>query len=112
MQALQRIKMCWFMACGLIHSVLEGYFALFHKTLAGEQTFLAQLCKCKVYSLYLHSYIINLHSWKSTTTCYKKVLLRERRRHTARRVASTRYAVPDIKVQNVSSAADKFRLQK
>jgi len=40
-----RVKVCWFVSCGLIHSVLEGYFSLFHKTLAGEDTYLAQMCE-------------------------------------------------------------------
>lgn len=40
-----KIKILWFMACGLIHFVLEGYFSVNHRTLAGEQTFLAQLWK-------------------------------------------------------------------
>ncbi len=42
---ITRMKMCWFFSCALIHGILEGYFALYHKTLAGEQTFLAQMCK-------------------------------------------------------------------
>ena len=42
---ISRCKICWFMACGLIHTILEGYFSFFHKTLAGEQGFLAQMCK-------------------------------------------------------------------
>ena len=40
-----RMKMCWFVSCAVIHCILEGYFALFHKTLAGEQTILAQICE-------------------------------------------------------------------
>jgi cholestenol delta-isomerase len=44
-----RIKICWFVSCGFIHSILEGYFSVYHATLAGEQTFLAQMCKLKKY---------------------------------------------------------------
>lgn len=42
---LTRIKICWFVVCALIHGVLEAYFAVKHKTLAGEQSYLAQMCK-------------------------------------------------------------------
>lgn len=41
----QRLKMCWIVVCGLIHTILEGYFALHHKTLAGENAYLAEVCK-------------------------------------------------------------------
>lgn len=41
----RRLIVCWFVACGLIHSVLEGYFGYFHATLAGHMDFLGQLCK-------------------------------------------------------------------
>jgi len=40
-----RVKLMWFFACAMIHGILEGYFSVFHKTLAGEQTFLAQMWK-------------------------------------------------------------------
>ncbi|XP_045164462.1 3-beta-hydroxysteroid-Delta(8),Delta(7)-isomerase-like [Mercenaria mercenaria] len=40
-----RIKICWFVSCGFIHTILEGYFGVYHATLAGEQTFLAQMWK-------------------------------------------------------------------
>lgn len=40
-----RIKICWFLSCGFIHFILEGYFSLYHATLAGEQTYLAQMWK-------------------------------------------------------------------
>ncbi|XP_052781270.1 3-beta-hydroxysteroid-Delta(8),Delta(7)-isomerase-like [Mya arenaria] len=40
-----RVKVCWFVTCGLIHSILEGYFSLYHRTLAGEDTYLAQMWK-------------------------------------------------------------------
>ena len=41
-----RAKICWFLMCALIHSVVEGYFSVYHHTLAGHQTFLGQMCKC------------------------------------------------------------------
>lgn len=40
----QRLILCWFVMCGLIHTVLEGYFSIYHETLAGDMTYLAQLC--------------------------------------------------------------------
>ena len=40
-----RVKLCWFVVCGLIHMVLEGYFCVFHATIAGRNTYLAQMCK-------------------------------------------------------------------
>ena len=43
--AMLRLKICWFMSCGLIHLILEGYFSVQNRTLAGEQSFLAQMCK-------------------------------------------------------------------
>ncbi|XP_064633235.1 3-beta-hydroxysteroid-Delta(8),Delta(7)-isomerase-like [Lineus longissimus] len=42
---LDKLKLCWFVSCVLIHIVIEGYFSLNHRTLAGSQTFLAQLWK-------------------------------------------------------------------
>jgi cholestenol delta-isomerase len=42
----RRLVVCWFAACGLIHTVLEGYFGYFHATLAGNMDFLGQMCKC------------------------------------------------------------------
>ena len=44
---LQRIILCWFVMSGIIHSVLEGYFGIYHQTLAGRMTFLGQVCKFK-----------------------------------------------------------------
>ncbi|TPX55883.1 hypothetical protein PhCBS80983_g04960 [Powellomyces hirtus] len=35
----------WFVTCGFIHGVLEGYFAYNHKTIAGEHNILAELWK-------------------------------------------------------------------
>lgn len=40
-----RVKICWFVSSGLIHIILEGYFSLYHATLAGEDTYLAQMCE-------------------------------------------------------------------
>ena len=40
-----KVKVCWFVSSGLIHIILEGYFSLYHATLAGEDTYLAQMCK-------------------------------------------------------------------
>ncbi|XP_041349968.1 3-beta-hydroxysteroid-Delta(8),Delta(7)-isomerase-like isoform X2 [Gigantopelta aegis] len=41
----QRIILCWFVMSGIIHSVLEGYFGIYHQTLAGRMTFLGQVWK-------------------------------------------------------------------
>ena len=38
-------KLCWFALCAFIHTVLEGYYSLFHKTFPGGTNFLDQLCK-------------------------------------------------------------------
>ena len=48
-----RLKVCWFMACALIHTVLEGYFSVFHNSFPGRQDFLGQICKlqCLVHSI-------------------------------------------------------------
>ena len=43
--ALDRLKICWFVSCALIHTILEGHFSLQHQTLAGDQAFLSQMCK-------------------------------------------------------------------
>jgi len=42
---LLKLKVCWFLTCGLVHIVLEGYFSLFHETIAERKSFLAELCK-------------------------------------------------------------------
>ncbi|KAK6176590.1 hypothetical protein SNE40_014845 [Patella caerulea] len=42
---LERVILCWFVMCGIIHTFLEGYFSIFHATIAGEMTFLAQIWK-------------------------------------------------------------------
>ncbi|XP_046580252.1 3-beta-hydroxysteroid-Delta(8),Delta(7)-isomerase-like [Haliotis rubra] len=41
----QRVVLCWFMMCGLIHTFLEGYFGVFHDVLAGDMSFLGQVWK-------------------------------------------------------------------
>ncbi|XP_074646251.1 3-beta-hydroxysteroid-Delta(8),Delta(7)-isomerase-like [Tubulanus polymorphus] len=41
----QLLTVCWFTVCGFIHIILEGYFGLFNKTLAGSQCTLAQIWK-------------------------------------------------------------------
>lgn len=41
----RRLTVCWFVACGLIHSILEGYFSYYHATLASQMDFLAQMWK-------------------------------------------------------------------
>jgi len=43
--ALIKLKLCWFASCAGIHFILEGYFALYHRTIAGEMSFLAQVWK-------------------------------------------------------------------
>ncbi|KAH3892676.1 3-beta-hydroxysteroid-Delta(8),Delta(7)-isomerase-like [Dreissena polymorpha] len=40
-----RVKICWFVTSGLIHLILEGYYSLYNSTLAGEDTYLAQMWK-------------------------------------------------------------------
>ena len=40
-----KLKLCWFVSCGFIHSVLEAYYGVFHKTFPSHQTILAQICK-------------------------------------------------------------------
>ena len=42
---MRRLTLCWFMVCALIHTVLEGYFAVYHKTLAGHSTYLGEMCE-------------------------------------------------------------------
>ena len=42
---LERLKLVWFINCGLIHIIIEGYFSVFNKTFPGDQGFLSQMCK-------------------------------------------------------------------
>ncbi|OQV21259.1 putative 3-beta-hydroxysteroid-Delta(8),Delta(7)-isomerase [Hypsibius exemplaris] len=43
--SLSRAKICWFAVSGIIHLVIEGYFAGYHKTLHASDSFLAQVWK-------------------------------------------------------------------
>lgn len=40
-----KMKIMWFFTCGLIHTILEGYFAFFHRTIPEDTTLLGQLWK-------------------------------------------------------------------
>lgn len=40
-----RVVICWFVVCGFIHSVLEGYFAANHETIIGGGSYLSEMCK-------------------------------------------------------------------
>jgi cholestenol delta-isomerase len=42
---IDRVICAWFAICAGIHIILEGYFVVNHRTLAGESTFLAQVWK-------------------------------------------------------------------
>ncbi|KAK3773685.1 hypothetical protein RRG08_001415 [Elysia crispata] len=42
---LRRLVLCWFMICAFIHIVVEGYYAVYHATLAGHKTILGELWK-------------------------------------------------------------------
>ncbi|XP_005110221.1 3-beta-hydroxysteroid-Delta(8),Delta(7)-isomerase [Aplysia californica] len=42
---LRRLTLCWFLLCAFIHTVLEGYFAVYHATLAGHKTVLGETWK-------------------------------------------------------------------
>ncbi|KAL8164229.1 UNVERIFIED_CONTAM: hypothetical protein K2H54_047971 [Gekko kuhli] len=39
------LAICWFMICGFIHSVMEGWFIFYHTEIPGDQSFLSQLWK-------------------------------------------------------------------
>ncbi|XP_054859548.1 3-beta-hydroxysteroid-Delta(8),Delta(7)-isomerase [Eublepharis macularius] len=39
------LALCWFVICGFVHIVIEGWFSLYHVEIAGDQTFLSQLWK-------------------------------------------------------------------
>lgn len=41
----RRLALCWFAVCGFIHSVIEGWFALYYHIIPGDQSFLSQLWK-------------------------------------------------------------------
>ncbi|KAG0347657.1 hypothetical protein BG004_007226 [Podila humilis] len=40
-----QLTFLWFIMCGFIHLFLEGYFGIYHATLAGDQSPLAQIWK-------------------------------------------------------------------
>ncbi|KAF9356370.1 hypothetical protein BGX26_005360 [Mortierella sp. AD094] len=40
-----QLTFLWFVMCGFIHLFLEGYFGIYHRTLAGDQSPLAQVWK-------------------------------------------------------------------
>ncbi|GFO36735.1 3-beta-hydroxysteroid-delta(8),delta(7)-isomerase-like protein [Plakobranchus ocellatus] len=42
---LRRLVLCWFMVCAFIHTVLEGYFAVYHASIAGHSTLLGEVWK-------------------------------------------------------------------
>ncbi|XP_060108729.1 3-beta-hydroxysteroid-Delta(8),Delta(7)-isomerase [Heteronotia binoei] len=39
------LAVCWFMICGFIHGVIEGWFSLYYTEIPGDQSFLSQLWK-------------------------------------------------------------------
>ncbi|KAK0044393.1 3-beta-hydroxysteroid-Delta(8) Delta(7)-isomerase [Biomphalaria pfeifferi] len=41
----RRMVLCWFFLCAFIHMVLEGYFAIYHATLAGHTSILGEMWK-------------------------------------------------------------------
>lgn len=49
---LEKCSLSWFAMCGFIHMVIEGYFSLYHQTLAGHDSFLGQLCKHIFYAIF------------------------------------------------------------
>ncbi|CAG5118687.1 unnamed protein product [Candidula unifasciata] len=42
---IRRVALCWFMLCAFIHIVIEGYFAVYHATLAGHTSLLGEMWK-------------------------------------------------------------------
>lgn len=42
---LEKGVFVWFVICGFIHTFFEGYFGLFHKSMAGDNTLFGQLWK-------------------------------------------------------------------
>ena len=42
---IQRLLICWLIVSGTIHILLEGYFGLRHRAMAGESSFFGQLCE-------------------------------------------------------------------
>ncbi|XP_066529248.1 3-beta-hydroxysteroid-Delta(8),Delta(7)-isomerase [Hoplias malabaricus] len=41
----RRLALCWFTVSGFIHSVIEGWFALYYPIIPSDQSFLSQLWK-------------------------------------------------------------------
>uniref|UniRef100_A0A8C5QIT8 EBP cholestenol delta-isomerase n=1 Tax=Leptobrachium leishanense TaxID=445787 RepID=A0A8C5QIT8_9ANUR len=41
----RRLAICWFMVCGFIHGVIEGWFSLYYAVIPQDQSFLSQLWK-------------------------------------------------------------------
>lgn len=41
----RRLVLCWFTVCAFVHLVIEGWFAVYHEVLLGDQAFLSQLWK-------------------------------------------------------------------
>ncbi|RDD46030.1 3-beta-hydroxysteroid-Delta(8),Delta(7)-isomerase [Trichoplax sp. H2] len=54
---LDKLSFSWFVLCGFIHMIIEGYFSLYHQTLANHDFFLGQLWK--EYSLSDSRYLIS-----------------------------------------------------
>lgn len=42
---VRRLILCWFMVCGFIHGVIEGWFSLYYPIIPRDQAFLSQLWK-------------------------------------------------------------------
>ncbi|XP_069603990.1 3-beta-hydroxysteroid-Delta(8),Delta(7)-isomerase [Ranitomeya imitator] len=45
MSAPRRLGVCWFMICGFIHGIIEGWFAFYYPVITKDQAFLSQLWK-------------------------------------------------------------------
>jgi len=41
----RRLSLCWMLSSAVIHWVLEGYFSVYHSSLAGRSSYLAQMWK-------------------------------------------------------------------
>ncbi|XP_004871992.1 3-beta-hydroxysteroid-Delta(8),Delta(7)-isomerase [Heterocephalus glaber] len=41
----RRLSLCWFGMCAFIHLVIEGWFAVYHEAILGDQALLSQLWK-------------------------------------------------------------------
>ncbi|EHB09433.1 3-beta-hydroxysteroid-Delta(8),Delta(7)-isomerase [Heterocephalus glaber] len=47
----RRLSLCWFGMCAFIHLVIEGWFAVYHEAILGDQALLSQLCEFWVFVL-------------------------------------------------------------